>query len=96
MLGKFKTGTAWIAPLGLHAAVHAAATFAIAAGMGSRLAMMLGVLDFCAHFIVDRIKASPKLLGRWKPDSPFFWWTLGADQLCHHLTHYLIIYFLAS
>lgn len=25
-------------------------------------------------------------------DNPKFWWSLGADQGVHHLTHYFIIY----
>lgn len=25
----------------------------------------------------------------------YFWWALGADQTAHHLTHYLLIYFLS-
>jgi len=77
------------------------------------------------HFAMDRIKASPNLLGRFKMlDGPrfvevykhaynpnfkpvvsnkfkerlshntYFWWSLGLDQGVHHLTHYLVIYFL--
>lgn len=26
----------------------------------------------------------------------FFWWALGADQLAHHLTHYLLIWIILS
>jgi len=26
----------------------------------------------------------------------FFWWALGADQLAHHLTHYLLIWMILS
>lgn len=105
MLGKFKIGTEWILPLTAHASVHAAFTLAIASVYGFavmdgsalfvlRLAALLALLDFVVHFIVDRIKASPNLLGRWKPDSPYFWWALGADQMAHHLCHYVIIYIL--
>jgi hypothetical protein len=44
------------------------------------------------HFIVDRIKSSPKLGGRFKPNETYFWWALGADQLAHGLTYILLIY----
>lgn len=99
--------------------------------------MMLGkaaiaaLLDMSIHFVMDRIKASPKLLGRYKalsasemgviienfrhyqkdPASPttrdsqqvderklkanvYFWYSLGLDQMVHHLTHYAVIYYL--
>jgi hypothetical protein len=98
MLGKFKR-EGWIAPLSAHCAVHAAMTFAIALatvwsepGTWSLVApFLLAGLDFATHFAVDRLKASPDLGGRWKPDRPQFWWALGADQMAHHLTHYGII-----
>lgn len=60
------------------------------------IALLLSLFDFIIHFVVDRLKASPKLGGRWKPDSPYFWWALGADQLAHHLTHYVIITYIVS
>lgn len=97
MLGKFKGGTAWIKPLAAHASVHAAATFLIAivalwsTSYGLPIALGLAAADFSVHFVVDRLKASPALGGRWKPDNKFFWWALGADQMAHHLTHYAII-----
>jgi len=98
MLGKFKA-KGWILPLTCHAAVHGLATALIAgywmipkdpfAIVG---VIALAMADFGIHFTQDRIKASPNLLGRWKQDSPFFWWALGQDQMVHHLTHYWIIY----
>jgi len=105
----------------------------------------LSMLDAAIHFVMDRIKASPDLLGRFQaiskgeyhnhvrdvehlkmmmdPNEPYrlpnaegmkqfqhrlvdceatfavkmrsnvlFWWSLGLDQMVHHLTHYLLIY----
>lgn len=94
MLGKFKGGIDWILPLALHAYVHAVVTFGIAFFWLRALSPTfdLALADFTVHFMVDRLKASPNLGGRWKPTSPFFWWALGADQMAHHLTHYWIIY----
>ena len=80
--------------------------------------MWLALLDAGIHFIMDRVKASPNLLGRWKALSGaemrnilsyehtivlgkfkselrgnvLFWWSLGFDQMVHHLTHYSLIY----
>lgn len=90
----------WILPLAAHASVHAFGTLLIVAwyagltrkftGANKPLTLLLlALLDFVVHFSV---KASPALGGRWKADSPYFWWALGADQAAHHLTHYFIVY----
>lgn len=91
MLGKFKEH-GWIKPLAAHCGVHAGFTFAIAfAFVDFGLSLFVALLDFVIHFTMDRIKASPKLLGRFTAIDPKFWWALGFDQMIHHLTHYLII-----
>ena len=130
MLGKFKPYPDFIKPLLAHAAVHGAFTFAIAICLKPLvIALGLAALDMGIHFLVDRVKASPKMLGRFKAvsanemrqimenaeyfkeypysnttkqtqaqdqkklrDNVLFWWSLGADQMAHHLTHYLIIW----
>lgn len=97
MLGKFDAGWDWVLPLAAHAGVHLCFTFVIAVVyLRSDLdfCAMLSVIDFTIHSTVDRIKASPNMGGRWKPDNKFFWWALGADQFCHHCTHYGLIYLL--
>ena len=99
MLGKMQA-TGWIQPLAAHAAVHACVTaiivlwFCILSDqhiLAVILTPVLALSDFIIHFTVDRIKASPKLGGRFNPAQPYFWWALGADQMAHHLTHYLFI-----
>jgi hypothetical protein len=95
MLGKFKQ-TGWVPPLAAHASLHALGTLLIAGWFGYSTipfgtAVVCALADFAIHFTVDRVKASPSMLGRWKPDNKFFWWALGADQSAHHLTHYAII-----
>lgn len=111
MLGKFKPYPDYILPLAAHAGVHAIATMLIASMFKPKLAIFLGLLDGAIHFAVDRIKASPDLLGRFKPltkdtyvaavvsndtealkGNTYFWWSLGADQMAHHLTHYILIW----
>ena len=91
MLGKLSR-TNWIKPLAAHASVHAAGTGIIALVFAPSLTLFLVLADFILHFIVDRLKASPDLGGRWKPDQPYFWWALGADQMAHHLINYAFIY----
>jgi hypothetical protein len=93
MLRKFESGRTWILPLAAHAGVHAGATLLIALCVRPSM-FWLALVDFVVHFIVDRIKASPSLLGRFKPNQPYFWWALGADQMAHHLTHYGILFLL--
>lgn len=114
MLGKFRRED-WIGPLAAHAGLHALLTLAIAFVAGGDQLLILAGVDFWSHFTMDRIKASPNLLGRFKPLTPsgyqialkdgdecklqsnrFFWWSLGVDQMVHHLTHYGIIFALVT
>ncbi len=82
MLQKFKA-SGWTAPLSAHAGVHAGATaiitgvFLALTGVAAPLsalsigaALMLASFDFAVHFTMDRIKAAPGLMGRWKALSP--------------------------
>jgi hypothetical protein len=108
MLGKFKEGWDFLGPLTAHDGLHAVMTFCIAFYFTPVLvAVGLAGLDFVLHFTMDRLKAGPKYLGRFKTltakeyptatnqqklNNKFFWWALGLDQMVHHLTHYLIIY----
>lgn len=122
MLGKFKEWPDFFKPLLAHSLVHGLATFLIALCVNPKLAIWVDLFDVKIHFIVDRVKASPKLLGRFKAlsakeygnilsyqcdqatmdrvdagrikSNTYFWWALGADQMAHHLTHYVIIFFL--
>ena len=67
MLGKFKGGKDWILPLLCHVAVHGLFTFIIVSLYKPNDALLLAMLDMSIHFIMDRIKASPDMLGRYKP-----------------------------
>lgn len=117
MLGKFKSEIhQWFFPLVAHGLVHAIFTFFIVWYFKDPLnAVALAMIDFNLHCFMDRIKASPRLLGRFQVISKdeylnivndkymvcksvnmlrsnkYFWWSLGIDQMFHHLTHYLII-----
>ena len=134
MLRKFSPDwKVWIPALSAHAGVHAFATLFIVvyiqrvfmADVDFSFAFYLAAADFYVHFLMDRIKASPTMLGRFKslsarefryykscigqpgehPNVPFqvnkifrsntyFWWSLGFDQMVHHLTHYYIVFFI--
>lgn len=66
MLGKFKPGNEWILPLLAHSTVHGVGTFLIASMIKPKIAFWVALFDMVAHFSMDRIKASPNLLGRYK------------------------------
>lgn len=78
MLGKFKPGWDFVGPLTAHCLVHAGMTFLIAGvyiffrrpdldfAMKLLIPLALADFDFIIHFGMDRLKASPKLMGRWK------------------------------
>ena len=65
MLGKFKPGWGFLAPLSAHCAVHGVFTLAIVWTINPSL-WWLSLVDFGAHFLMDLVKANPKLLGRFK------------------------------
>lgn len=94
----------WVKPLALHCLVHAGLTFLLINVLSSScftlssettllIAAKLAAFDFVSHFIMDRVKASPKMLGRFndyrlKP----FWLSLGLDQLIHGLSDLFVIW----
>lgn len=90
MLGKFKK-VGWGLPLISHCAVHMICTLAILLSVLSFTeALILAFADFVIHFCIDRLKV---LLSRkYNSDKDKeFWWYLGADQMAHHMTHYILI-----
>lgn len=148
MLGKFKAKfKEALLPLASHCSVHLVFTFVITFRLtdNAYLGIKLGLFDFIVHFIMDRIKADPKLLGRYKAmtgeeyvkakenikegnllmyksdsvsnvnirlfskgvklfdaaegklkSNKYFWWSLGVDQMVHHLTDLAIVYFMVT
>lgn len=91
MLGKARA-TDWFRPLLAHSTVHAFGTFLVFAYFSVTLAVLLAIVDLVLHFIVDRIKASPTMGGRWSPTQPYFWWALGLDQMAHHVVNIVFVY----
>lgn len=91
MLGKFKGGFDWVVPLLSHVAVHGAFTLGLCLLVNPAM-WWLCFVDMSIHFIMDRIKASKNLLGRWKYEDRMFWILLGFDQLIHGLTDLLIVF----
>lgn len=65
MLGKFADGWKWVLPLSAHAGVHFLFTLMICLFVRPQY-WWLALFDFGTHFVMDRIKASPNLLGKYK------------------------------
>ncbi len=98
-----------LAHVGVHAGFTLA--IALGTGASGFLAVKLALFDAVVHFVMDRIKASKHYLGRWQTltsstapgatekqwrSNNYFWWSVGFDQSVHHLTHYLIIWWLVQ
>ena len=94
----------WIKPLSIHAFHHFGGTFTISTlYLGYcefcpyslyfwTLVMSVSILDFVAHFTIDRLKASPNIGGRFHYPTKEYFQIMGLDQMAHHLTHYLITF----
>ncbi len=77
----------WLAPLAVHAGIHAVLTFLLALVFLPSL-WWLGLVDFVVHASIDRAKALATTgLGLTEKDSAT-WWLLGLDQALHQLTHF--------
>lgn len=80
----------------LHAGLHGLATTGLLIWMftfGSwPLAFAIGFFDFVVHYHIDWAKMSINKKMGWGPlTHEQFWWLLGADQLLHALTYWLIV-----
>lgn len=91
MLQKERPGWDFVWPLSLHCSVHAIGTLLICLLFKPGL-WWLFLVDFTVHFGMDRLRASPKMLGRYKDTKQaIYWQILGFDQMVHHFTHYGLI-----
>lgn len=91
---KGKPGREGYRALFIHSAIHALGTLAITLVFAPSL-WWLGLVDFVVHSAIDRIKGVFTYNKGWTPKDKMFWWTLGADQEAHNLTHlvYIVIIF---
>lgn len=100
MLMKQRADWKFFIPLLVHSLVHALMTLAIVLWFAPAL-WWLSIVDLLVHFVLDRIKAGPKYLGRFNDiHKKSFWFFFGLDQMLHHLTHlyfiWLIVQYLSS
>ncbi len=96
MLKKVSPKWDFLLPLSVHCGVHAILTLGITLLIKPQL-WWLAIVDFCVHFVMDRIKAGPKYLGRYNDVTKTpFWLAMGLDQMVHHLTHIYIVWVLVT
>jgi hypothetical protein len=96
MLQKSRPGWDFALPLSIHCGVHGITTLAVILFLAPAY-WWLAALDFVIHFVMDRIKAGPRYLGRYTDvRGKAFWVSFGFDQMIHHLTHLYICYVIAS
>lgn len=94
-LMKGKPGREGYTALFTHTAIHAAGTLVIVLFFAPAL-WWLALVDFVVHSVIDRIKGVFTYKQGWNPKDTVFWWTLGADQEAHNLTHlaYIVIIYM--
>lgn len=76
-----------------HSAVHAVGTWLILYYFIGANAWQFALLDFVIHYHVDWLKIYCNKRFNYQPNHNGFWLLLGLDQLLHHLTYFLIVYY---
>ena len=95
---RYKVSAKWdfLLPLSLHCLTHSSFTLVICLVVDKSY-WWLALVDFVVHFVMDRLKAGPRYLGRFNdPQKTSFWVALGFDQMIHHLTDILVIWILVN
>ena len=93
MLQKVLPGWEFLMPLTAHVGVHGAFTLGLVLWTGKYGLWWLALVDIAAHFIMDRIKAGPRYLGRYRDrETAAYWNALGFDQMVHHFTNFYIVW----
>ena len=96
MLQKARPGWEFVLPLSIHCGVHGFVTLVLVLYLNPAL-WWLAIADFGIHFLMDRIKAGPRYLGRYTDvRSKSFWVCFGFDQMVHHLTHIYICWVIVT
>jgi Protein of unknown function (DUF3307) len=77
-----------------HAGIHALGTLLVLAPFVGSLSIMLAAVDMLVHYHIDWAKMNISKRYDLQPNnSERFWILLGFDQLLHHLTYFMIIYY---
>lgn len=77
-----------------HSAVHALGTWLVLVFFIGAQAWLYALLDFIVHYHIDWAKLKLNKRFDLRPDnSNWFWILLGLDQLAHHITYFVIVYY---
>lgn len=79
----------------VHAGIHGIGTFIVLSFfIDINTSIRLAMLDLLLHYHIDWAKMNLSRAYGLKPNnSEWFWVLLGLDQLLHHLTYFVIIYY---
>lgn len=85
----------YLHPGGLvHAGVHGIGTLLVLAPFIGSASMIYALIDMIVHYHIDWAKMNINQHYDLQPHtSERFWILLGFDQLLHHMTYFMIIYF---
>jgi hypothetical protein len=78
----------------VHAGIHAIGTLLVLAPFIGSASLMYALIDMVVHYHIDWAKMNLSQRYNLQPNnSERFWILLGFDQLLHHITYFIIIYF---
>lgn len=77
-----------------HAGIHALGTLLVLAPFIGSASVLYAVVDLLVHYHIDWAKMNVSKRYDLQPNnSERFWILLGFDQLLHHITYFVIIYY---
>jgi Protein of unknown function (DUF3307) len=77
-----------------HAGIHALGTLLVLAPFVGSASVMYAAIDMLVHYHIDWAKMNISKRYDLQPNnSERFWILLGFDQLLHHITYFVIIYY---
>jgi hypothetical protein len=77
-----------------HAAIHGLGTWLVLFFFIGQQAIIYAAIDFVVHYHLDWLKLNINKKFNFLPDNGNgFWILLGLDQLAHHITYFVIIYY---
>ena len=77
-----------------HAGIHALGTLLVLAPFIGSASVMFATIDMLVHYHIDWAKMNISKHYDLQPNnSERFWILLGFDQLLHHITYFVIIYY---
>lgn len=80
-----------------HALVHGIGTWLVLVWFIGQQALLYALIDFLLHYHIDWAKLNiNKHFDLRADNSNWFWILLGFDQLAHHITYFLIVYYAFS